>query len=52
MKNADISVAARILAQFPDRLSDTQKVPATLAELGALAISPLYLPHISPISPL
>ena len=26
MKNADISVAARILAQFPDRLSDAQKV--------------------------
>ena len=51
MKNADISVAARILAQFPDRLSDAQKVPATLTGLGALAISPLHLRYISLISP-
>ncbi|CAN5679276.1 NADP-dependent isocitrate dehydrogenase [soil metagenome] len=31
---SDISVAARILGEFPDYLSDAQKVPNTLAELG------------------
>ena len=46
MKNADISVAARILAQFPDRLSDAQKVPAR-----GWVPSP-YLPYISATSPL
>ena len=31
---SDISVAARILAEFPEYLSDAQKVPDNLAELG------------------
>src|SRR5437764_912333 len=34
---ADISLAGRILAQFPDRLSDDQRVPDWLADLGELA---------------
>jgi isocitrate dehydrogenase len=47
----DISLAARILAQFPDRLDDEQRVPDALAELGELAETPeaniIKLPNIS-----
>src|SRR5437588_12379518 len=47
----DISLAARILAQFPDRLSDDQRVADALAELGELAKTPdaniIKLPNIS-----
>jgi isocitrate dehydrogenase len=47
----DISLAARILAQFPDRLDDEQRVPDALAELGELVHSPeaniIKLPNIS-----
>src|SRR3954451_15488221 len=47
----DISLAARILAQFPDRLSDDQRVSDALAELGELAKTPeaniIKLPNIS-----
>ena len=48
---SDISVAARILAEFPEYLSDMQKVPKTLAELGRLTLLPdtniIKLPNIS-----
>jgi len=48
---SDISVAARVLAEFPEYLSDDQKVPNTLAELGALTQNPdtniIKLPNIS-----
>jgi isocitrate dehydrogenase len=48
---SDISVAARVLAEFPDYLSDEQKVPNTLAELGRLTQNPdtniIKLPNIS-----
>ncbi|WP_374497448.1 NADP-dependent isocitrate dehydrogenase [Vogesella indigofera] len=48
---ADISVAARVLAEFPDYLSDAQKVPDTLAALGRLTQDPdaniIKLPNIS-----
>jgi isocitrate dehydrogenase len=48
---SDISVAARILAEFPEFLSDEQKVPNTLAELGQLTLQPdtniIKLPNIS-----
>ena len=48
---SDISVAARILAEFPDYLSDEQKVPDNLAELGRLTQLPdtniIKLPNIS-----
>ncbi|MDX8153549.1 NADP-dependent isocitrate dehydrogenase [Patulibacter brassicae] len=47
----DISLAGRILAQFPDRLTDEQRVPDALAELGELAKTPeaniIKLPNIS-----
>jgi isocitrate dehydrogenase len=47
----DISLAGRILAQFPDRLSDGQRVADALAELGELAKTPeaniIKLPNIS-----
>ncbi|MEO5797369.1 MAG: NADP-dependent isocitrate dehydrogenase [Rhodoferax sp.] len=49
--SADISVAARVLAEFPECLSDAQKVPATLVELGRLTLLPdtniIKLPNIS-----
>jgi isocitrate dehydrogenase len=47
----DISLAGRILAQFPQRLSDGQSVPDALAELGELVKTPeanvIKLPNIS-----
>jgi isocitrate dehydrogenase len=47
----DISLAGRLLAQFPERLSDEQRVPDALAELGELAKTPeaniIKLPNIS-----
>src|SRR5213592_1539154 len=47
----DISLAGRILAQFPDRLEEDQRVPDALAELGELAKTPeaniIKLPNIS-----
>lgn len=51
VETRDISLAARILAQFPDRLSAEQIEPDALAELGALADTPeaniIKLPNIS-----
>ncbi|MGX0886136.1 isocitrate dehydrogenase [Kocuria rhizophila] len=51
VETRDISLAARILAQFPDRLTDAQRVPDTLGELGELAKTPeaniVKLPNIS-----
>jgi len=48
---ADISVAGRILAQFPEYLTEDQRVPDTLAELGKLTLRPeaniIKLPNIS-----
>ncbi|MGI6879370.1 NADP-dependent isocitrate dehydrogenase [Microbacterium sp. gxy059] len=47
----DISLAGRILAQFPERLADDQRVGDALAELGELANDPsaniIKLPNIS-----
>ena len=47
----DISLAGRIIAQFPDRLTDEQKLDDALAELGELAKRPeaniIKLPNIS-----
>ena len=47
----DISLAGRILAQFPERLTDEQRVPDALSELGELARTPeaniIKLPNIS-----
>ncbi len=51
VETRDISLAGRILAQFPDRLADGQKVADDLAELGALTLKPeaniIKLPNIS-----
>ncbi|THF62398.1 NADP-dependent isocitrate dehydrogenase [Pseudothauera nasutitermitis] len=51
VEEADISVAARVLAQFPESLTDVQKVPDTLGELGKLTLQPdaniIKLPNIS-----
>ncbi|MFS1704685.1 NADP-dependent isocitrate dehydrogenase, partial [Alteromonas sp. AMM-1] len=48
---SDISLAARILANFPDYLTDDQKVPDALTELGDLTQDPdaniIKLPNIS-----
>ncbi|MGE4426782.1 MAG: NADP-dependent isocitrate dehydrogenase, partial [Solirubrobacteraceae bacterium] len=50
VETRDISLAARILAQFPDRLGDAA-VPDALAELGELAKTPdaniIKLPNVS-----
>ncbi len=51
VERRDISLAGRILAQFPDRLRDDQKVGDALAELGELATHPeaniIKLPNVS-----
>ena len=50
-ESRDISLAARILAHFPDSLNEDQRVPDALAELGQLATTPeaniIKLPNIS-----
>ena len=47
----DISVAARVLAEFPECLTEEQRVPDNLAELGRLTQDPdtniIKLPNIS-----
>ncbi len=47
----DISLAGRILAQFPDRLSEDERIADALGELGELAKTPeaniIKLPNIS-----
>jgi isocitrate dehydrogenase len=51
IESADISLAGRILANFPERLREDQRVPDELARLGALARTPkaniIKLPNIS-----
>ncbi|MGO9511361.1 MAG: NADP-dependent isocitrate dehydrogenase [Mycobacterium sp.] len=48
---SDISLATRVLAEFPDYLTEEQRVPDTLAELGRLTQLPetniIKLPNIS-----
>ncbi|OUM00954.1 NADP-dependent isocitrate dehydrogenase [Variovorax sp. JS1663] len=48
---SDISVASRILGQFPEALTEAQRVPDNLAELGKLTLRPeaniIKLPNIS-----
>ena len=48
---ADISLAARIIATFPERLTDDQQIPDYLSQLGELAKTPaaniIKLPNIS-----
>ena len=51
VESSDISVAARVLAAFPECLTEAQRVPDTLAELGKLTLKPeaniIKLPNIS-----
>ena len=51
IEKADISVSARVLSEFSDYLSDEQKVPNTLADLGRRTLLPetniVKLPNIS-----
>ncbi|MBV9593062.1 MAG: NADP-dependent isocitrate dehydrogenase, partial [Actinobacteria bacterium] len=51
IETRDISLAGRILAQFPDRLTEAQRVPDALTELGELSQTPeaniIKLPNIS-----
>src|SRR5690606_14463433 len=48
---ADISVSARVLAEFSEYLAEDQRVPDTLGELGRLTLEPdtniIKLPNIS-----
>ncbi|NTW86934.1 MAG: NADP-dependent isocitrate dehydrogenase, partial [Holophagaceae bacterium] len=51
VETSDISLAGRILANFPDQLTEAQKIPDNLGALGALALKPeaniIKLPNIS-----
>ena len=51
IEKADISVSARVLAEFSDILPESQKVPNTLGELGKKCLLPetniIKLPNIS-----
>ena len=51
VETRDISLAGRILAQFPEHLTDEQRVGDALSELGQLALRPeaniIKLPNIS-----
>jgi isocitrate dehydrogenase len=48
---SDISLAGRILSQFPEFLEESQRVPDALAELGEMVLQPganiIKLPNIS-----
>ncbi|MER5846471.1 NADP-dependent isocitrate dehydrogenase [Streptomyces sp. NPDC002012] len=51
VESRDISLAGRIIASFPERLQESQRIDDALAELGALAKTPeaniIKLPNIS-----
>ncbi len=51
VETRDISLAGRIIASFPDKLTETQRIDDALAELGRLARTPqaniIKLPNIS-----
>ena len=51
VETRDISLAGRIIATFPERLTDDQRIGDALAELGELALTPeaniIKLPNIS-----
>lgn len=51
VETRDISLAGRVIAQFPDRLTEEQRLDDALAELGELATKPeaniIKLPNIS-----
>ncbi|MDR2613949.1 MAG: NADP-dependent isocitrate dehydrogenase, partial [Candidatus Accumulibacter sp.] len=51
IETRDISLAGRILASFPERLAEAQRVPDNLSQLGELTLKPeaniIKLPNIS-----
>ena len=51
VESRDISLAGRILATFPECLTEEQRIPDALSELGKLATTPeaniIKLPNIS-----
>ena len=51
VETSDISLAGRIIASFPERLAEGQRLPDSLAELGALTLKPeaniIKLPNVS-----
>ncbi len=51
VETRDISLAGRILANFPENLTPAQRVPDALTELGALTLKPeaniIKLPNVS-----
>jgi len=51
VETKDISLAGRIISNFPERLTDDQKIPDYLGELGELAKTPdaniIKLPNVS-----
>ena len=55
VETRDISLAGRILANFPENLAASQKVADELAELGKLALTPeaniIKLPNVSATPP-
>lgn len=55
IEKKDISLSGRIIANFPENLSDEQKIPDALAELGELTLKPdaniIKLPNISASTP-
>lgn len=55
IETSDISLAGRIIATFPEHLTEEQRIPDHLAELGQLTLMPdaniLKLPNISASAP-
>ena len=55
VETRDISLAGRIIASFPERLTEAQRIPDDLAELGELTQRPeaniIKLPNISASNP-
>ncbi|MDB4986931.1 MAG: isocitrate dehydrogenase [Myxococcaceae bacterium] len=55
VETRDISLAGRILAQFPEALTEAQRIPDALSELGELAKTPdaniIKLPNVSASEP-
>ncbi len=55
VETRDISLAGRILANFPENLTESQRINDELAELGALTLQPeaniIKLPNVSASTP-
>jgi len=51
VETRDISLAGRIIANFPETLTESQRIPDYMAQLGALALTPeaniIKLPNVS-----